>query len=600
MDNSSSLWSNVRRTLRTYRRIAGKELAGYCFAATGQVALVLMQTWFGGRIINDLVRVVSRHQTNTKLITFDISVLIASGILEQMCWALLTFFEKRAYHKWSRHNYFTFLEKTSRLSLGQFEDKKLRQELNVLWQEGYAWKPVNFAQELLYVFHAGLRTCATFVILVTLLPILIPILLIASLPTLFVEKHSASVKWGIWGAKGDDSQTFWSISTLLHNRDSVLEITPQGSRDYLLGKADKAIANFLNAQVKVLQRFLFQVLSTRLFEGLVVGGINVWLLVRVITTRGAFTIGQYSIYAGIVQQFQSSTSTVYKSAVNIFDLNHFMSIYYHFLDSQSPVLRPAKPVKLAKDAPITIEYREVSFAYPKTKKLILESINLTIKPGDHIALVGENGAGKSTLIKLLLRFYDVTSGQILVNGTDIRELDLESWYYHIGALFQAFNHYPLTLNENITIGRAKQPPQTGLVTKAMQLAGLTNLAGSFDYGDATVLDPSFEKGVELSGGQWQKVALARAFYRDADILILDEPTSAVDAKAEYEIFQQIHKTQADKTTIVVSHRFSTVRQADRILVVNHGTIEEDGSHADLLARKGLYKEMFDKQAAGYR
>jgi ATP-binding cassette subfamily B protein len=573
---------------------------GYCAAAIGQVVLILVQTWFGGRIINDLVRVVSRHQTDTRSIVFDVSVLIASGILEQMCWALLSYFERRAYHKWSRHNYFTFLGKTSRLSLGQFEDKQLRQELNVLWQEGYSYKPANFAQELLYLFHGGLRMVSTFVILVVLLPLLIPVLLLASIPTLLVEKRSASVLWGIWGAKGDDSQTFWAISNLLHSRDSVLEITPQGSRNYLLNKADTAIGNFLNAQIKALRGFLLFVLSTRLFEGLIVGSINIWLLVRVITTRGAFSIGQYSIYAGIIQQFQGSTSTVYKSAVNIFDYNHFMSIYYHFLDSQSAVTAPTNPVKLAKSVPITIEYRHVGFSYPGARKPVFKELNLIINPGEHIALVGQNGAGKSTLIKLLLRFYDVSSGQILINGTDIRELDLESWYYHLGALFQTFNHYPLTLSENISIGRSKQTAQKGLITKAMQLAGLGNFAGSLEYGDDTMLEPSFTKGMELSGGQWQKVALARAFYRDAGILILDEPTSAVDAKAEYEIFRQIHKTQADKTTIVVSHRFSTVRQAERILVINNGTIEEAGSHRELIKKDGLYKEMFDKQAAGYR
>lgn len=600
MDNSNSLLANAKRSLKTYRRIAGGELLGYCLAATGQIVFVLAQTWFGGRIINDLVRVVSRHQTDTRRIVFDIAVLIASGILEQICWALLNYFEKRAYHKWSRHNFFTFLEKTSQLSLGQFEDKEVTQELNVLMQEGYAWKPINFAQELLYLFHSGLRMLSTFVILATLLPILIPILIIASIPTLLVEKRAANVHWGIWAAKGDQGQVFWSIAYLLQHRDSVLEIKPQGSRKFLLGKADAAISSFFDAQVKALRRFLSQVLATRLFEGLVVGGINVWLLVRVVTTRGAFSIGQYSIYAGIVQQFQSSTSTVYKSAVNIFDFNHFMTIYNHFLDSKSSLVMPAKPVKLAKDAPLTIECRDVGFKYPNTDKPVFKHLNLVIKPGDHIALVGRNGAGKSTLIKLLLRFYDVTEGQILINGHDIRELELSSLYYHVGVLFQTFNHYPLTLPENVSIGRVGPSHQSGLVAKAIKLAGLGNFSDGLEHGEDTVLQPSFSKGTELSGGQWQKVALARAFYRDAGILILDEPTAAVDANAEYDIFRQIHKTQADKTTIIVSHRFSTVRQADRILVLNNGAIEESGSHEELIGRKGLYKEMFSKQAAGYR
>jgi ATP-binding cassette subfamily B protein len=441
---------------------------------------------------------------------------------------------------------------------------------------------------------------ATFVVLVSLLPWLVPILLLASVPTLLVEKRAAGIKWGIWNAHGDDSQTFWAISLLLYSRDSVLEIKPQGSREFLLKRADDTIGAFFRAQVKVLRSFVGLVLTTRLFEGLVVGGINIWLLLRVVWTHGRFTIGQYSIYVGMVQQFQSSTGTVYKNLASLFDYNNFMTIYNDFLNLSPMLEEPKKPVKLAKDEPITIEFKNVRFGYPQSKEPIFDDLNLTIEPGDHIALVGENGAGKSTLIKLLLRFYDVNEGQILINGTDLRQLDIGSWYYHVGALFQTFNHYPLTLFENVSIGRAKQAPQAKAVQRALQMAGINKLTSSLEYKEDTILDASFQKGTELSGGQWQKVALARAFYRDAPILILDEPTSAVDAKAEYAIFEQIRKTQADKTTLIVSHRFSTVRQADRILVIEKGKIIEDGSHDQLVKKAGLYKEMFEKQAAGYR
>lgn len=600
MESDPSLLSNIKRSLKNYVQIAPGELTGYGVAAIGQVVFVLLQTWFGGRIINDLVQVVSQHYTDTRRIAFDMGVLIASGISEQVCWALLTYFEKRAYHRWSRYNFFSFLKKTSQLSAGQFEDKTVMQDLNVLLQEGYAWKPINFAQELLYLFHAGLRMLSTFVILATLLPLLIPILLLASIPTLLVEKKAARVHWGIWAAKGDESQTFWSIAWLLQRRDSVLEIQPQGSREFLLGKADAAISSFFAAQFRAVKQFLSQVLATRVFEGLIVGAINIWLLLRVITTKGKFSIGQYSIYAGLVQQFQNSISTVYKSAVNVFDFNQFMTVYSRFMDNAPDLITPARAVKLDPDEPLTVEYKEVSFKYPGADSLVFAGLNLTIKPGDHIAIVGQNGAGKSTLIKLLLRFYDVTEGQILVNGHDIREIDLASLYEHVGVLFQTLNHYPLTLAENVSIGRSNKAVNQGLVSRALSLAGLSAFAKTLPYGEDTVLEPAFNKGVELSGGQWQKVALARAFYRDADLLVLDEPTSAVDATAEYEIFRQIHKTQADKTTIIVSHRFSTVRQAKRILVIEKGRIKEEGTHSQLMRQNGLYKEMFSKQAQGYR
>lgn len=600
MTQTTHLFKNAWRSLATYWRIAPVGLVNYLMFAALETGLVLVQTFFIGRIINDLIRAVSTKNTDMRQFTFDVSVLILAGIAESICWALLMYFERQSYHRWSRYNFFIFLNKTSQLSLGQYENKELRQRLNADVQDGYAWKPANFAQELLYTFHSGLRLIVNLSVLATLLPILIPILILASIPTLLVEKASAKVQWGIWGAKGDQAQSFWAIGALLHNKDSVSEITPQGSRAFLVNKADSAIGSFFTAQIMIMRKFLWRILGTRVFEGMVAGAINVYLIFKVVRSGGAFSVGQYSIYASIIQQFQSSVSLIYRNIVNLLDYNQYMENYFAFLDSPSDIPIIANPIKLSPKEPLVIVFDNVSFKYPEGASYIFKNLSLTINAGDHIALVGENGAGKSTIIKLLMRFYDVTEGKITVNGHDIKQLDLESWYEHIGVLFQDFNHYPLTLNENISIGRVSRPASGTIVKKAMKLAGITSLSSKLEYGSKTILDPSFEKGADLSGGQWQKVALARAFYRDAAILILDEPTSAVDANAESEIFEQIHANQQNKTTIIVSHRFSTVRQADRILVVQNGHIAQDGSHTELIGVTGLYKTMFEKQAAGYK
>jgi ATP-binding cassette subfamily B protein len=600
MSTQTHLFNNAKRSISIYWHIAKYGLLGYVIFAALQVGLVLLQTFLLGRIINDLVRAVTTKSSDLHPFIFDVGALIFASISETLCWAFLSFFERQSYHRWSRHNFYTFLAKTSQLTLGQYENKALRQRLNAVVQDGYAWKPANFAQELLYAFHSSLRLIVNFAALATLLPILVPILILASIPTLLVEKASAKVQWGIWGAKGDQAQSFWAIAGLLHNKDSVLEITPQGSRAYLLKKADTAIGVFFNAQLAVIRNFLWRILSTRIFEGLVAGGVNVYLIVKVVHSKGAFSVGQYSIYASIIQQFQTSVSLIYSNLVSLLDLNQYMENYYAFLDSPTDIPLAVHPVKLSPNVALRIVFDDVSFKYPEGKNYIFKHLSLTINSGDHIAIVGENGAGKSTLIKLLMRFYDASEGSITINGHDIRTLDLPSWYEHIGVLFQDFNHYPLTLNENISIGRVSKPTSGPLIAKALRLAGITQLPATLEYGNDTILDPSFEKSADLSGGQWQKVALARAFYRDATILVLDEPTSAVDANAESEIFDQIRKKQKAKTTIIVSHRFSTVRQADRILVVQDGQIAQDGSHEELMASRGLYKTMFDKQAAGYK
>jgi ATP-binding cassette subfamily B protein len=217
-----------------------------------------------------------------------------------------------------------------------------------------------------------------------------------------------------------------------------------------------------------------------------------------------------------------------------------------------------------------------------------------------VALVGENGAGKSTLIKLLLRFYRPTSGQILINGIDLQDMAIESWYKQLATLIQDFNQYPLTIAENIEIGRSSQKANIKLLKRAAKFGNVDQQVAGYEHGWETVLDSSFKKGVEPSGGQWQRVALARAFYRGAEMIILDEPTSAIDAKAEYDIFNNIFLHYKDKTALIVSHRFSTVRRANRIIVLDHGKIIEEGSHHQLMKKEGLYHDMFSKQAEGYR
>jgi ATP-binding cassette subfamily B protein len=277
-----------------------------------------------------------------------------------------------------------------------------------------------------------------------------------------------------------------------------------------------------------------------------------------------------------------------------------MSNLFGFLE-----LTPAMPVA-ANPRPIPhpikhgIEFRNVSFKYPNRPEAVLKNVNLFIRPGEKVALVGSNGAGKTTLIKLLTRLYDPSEGQILLDGVDLREYDLNELRDSIGVIFQDFVRYQATAKENISFGQIKAVEDDARIADAAERGGAVEVIDGLPEKWETMLGQMFERGTELSGGQWQKMALGRAFMRDGEVLVLDEPTAALDAEREYEIFQRFRDLTTGKIAVLISHRFSTVRMADRIAVLEDGAIAELGSHAELLALGGTYARLFNMQAEGYR
>jgi ATP-binding cassette subfamily B protein len=280
----------------------------------------------------------------------------------------------------------------------------------------------------------------------------------------------------------------------------------------------------------------------------------------------------------------------------------YVNDYFELLALKPRLPENPHPVAVAPAGPPPrIEFDNVTFHYPGSKHNVLSGVSFTLEPGAGLAVVGANGAGKTTLIKLLLRLYDPTTGRILVDGVDLREVDAASWYRRIGALFQDFNRYDsLSVRDNIALGRPEARATLEEVKAAAAEAGSDAFIEEYPQAYNQILNRSYQDGIEPSGGQWQRIALARAFYRNADILILDEPTSAIDAKGEFEIFEQIAASQRDKSTIIISHRFSTVRNADTIIVLEDGRITERGTHDELVKLRGRYHELFELQASGYR
>jgi ATP-binding cassette subfamily B protein len=315
---------------------------------------------------------------------------------------------------------------------------------------------------------------------------------------------------------------------------------------------------------------------------------------------GAISIGTLTALTGAIVQVSSNIQQIFSTLSGIADQALFLTDLLAFFEME-PTIR-SKPNALPTPRPITrgFEFRNVSFCYPGTSRLVLDRLNFQLRPGERVALIGENGQGKTTIVKLITRLYDPTEGQIFLDGVDLREYDLEDLYREIGVIFQDFMRYELTARENIAVGKIEQVGDLHLVQNAAFKSLAHEVVEKLPSRYEQMLGRRFEGGVDLSGGEWQKLALARAYLRDAQLLILDEPTASLDARSECEVFQRFAELTAGKMALFISHRFSTVRMADRIVVLENGRIAEEGSHDELASLGGRYAEMFEMQAASYR
>ena len=316
-------------------------------------------------------------------------------------------------------------------------------------------------------------------------------------------------------------------------------------------------------------------------------------------TGGGLTIGSFTLLVSMLDQLGSRAANASTQFAHIYENSLYADHYFEFLALPDLIPKAAKPVPLGEPAPPRIEFRNVSFRYPGSESDALKNVSFVIEPGESVALVGHNGAGKTTIVKLLCRFYDPAEGGIFINGANLKDVDTREWYRFLGTLFQEFVRYHFSVRENIMLG-APERNDTAAMKEAARRSGAAEFIEHLPGGYEQILGKEFEDGVDLSGGQWQKIAIARAFYESPPVLILDEPTSAIDAEAEYDIFSNLEQQYKSKTLVLVSHRFSTVRNAGKIIVLEQGQIVESGSHDDLMARAGEYAKLFQIQARGYR
>ncbi len=522
---------------------------------------------------------------------------VAAGLITGFGFLCMNYAKRLMYFSFVRWSTNTFMTKLSQIDLPKFYDDKTRNQINKV-AGSYVWQLSALSESNLDLIYGVLRFLAITAVVAQITWWLVPVIALFLLPTLFAEGKLAKLQWFVWDEKGDQRHIFWGLEWIIRRAKGQMELRSSQASKYILNKINKMNKDFYEEQESRYKNASRSLIVTKVFEsaGTAIGAV----VVLKQFLGGAISLERYFFLSGALLRVGGALNAIFGTLSRMQDPLLFANSYFSLIDQKTDPANITATKKVSSTKTPEIQFEDISFTYPGQSKPIFEKLNLQIKPGEHVALVGENGAGKSTLIKLLLRFYKPDSGRILINGINLNDLSIESWYDQIATLFQTFNEYPLSIKENIQIGRSTKKPDDELLKKAAEFGGVNELVEGYEYGWDTVLDSSFKKGVEPSGGQWQRVALSRAFYRQASVLILDEPTSAIDAKAEYTIFNNIFDHYDNKTALIVSHRFSTVRRANRIIVLDEGKIVEQGTHQELMKSDGLYNNLFTKQAEGYR
>jgi ATP-binding cassette subfamily B protein len=436
------------------------------------------------------------------------------------------------------------------------------------------------------------------ILLVGFSPWLAVVVILAAVPNFLSNSRFAEMAFRALTHRAPEARLLSYIENLLTSNETVKEIKLFGLGEALKKRYEDLFAQFLEEDTSIARRNTYASLAWGMLSNLAYYGSYIWVIVRTITQ--AITLGDMTMFLSVFRQSQRAVQSLLENFSRLYENNLYLDNLIDFLKIE-PALRTPENGKIA-PAPIVegVRFENVSFKYPGSEKYVLKNVNLFIKPGESIALVGLNGAGKTTLIKLLTRLYDPTEGRITLDGTDLRDFDLKSLHQRFGVIFQDFVRYQFSIKENIGFGQVEDLDNQVRIEEAADKGGATEVVSELPDGYETVLGRRWNRGHELSGGQWQKIALSRAFMRKAEVLILDEPTSALDAQAEYEIFLRFRELMEGRIAVLISHRFSTVRMADRIVVLSEGRIIELGSHEELMAHNQNYAHLFNLQAEGYR
>ena len=542
------------------------------------------------------ISLVLRHQplppTFWTLVAIEIGLNVLLGLLTRA----VDYSDSLLANRYTQHVSVRVMEQASQLDLTTYENPLFYDRLERARVQ--ATDRLAMIQLMGRLFQQVITTLIFSIALVLASPWLVLLMAFGVLPSFIGETHYAFLGYAKNFRQTPAKRQMDYLRQVAGSREGAKEVKLFGLNKFFTNRF-QALANRIYLEDVTLSR------SKLIVGGLlgVIGtlgyyGAYVYVIWR--TLRGAYDLAQFSFLTAAIQQASSNLQQVFSTASGIADQALFLTDLIAFFDMKPTV--QSNPDGLRTPQPIQrgFEFRNVSFAYPGTDRRVLKNFNLTLSPGERIALIGENGQGKTTVVKLIPRLYDPTEGQILLDGIDLREYSLEDLHSHIGVIFQDFMRFEMTARENISVGRVDRPHQQADIESAAHKSLADTVVSKLADGYDQMLGRRFEGGVELSGGEWQKIALARAYLRDAQLLILDEPTASLDARSELEVFERFAELTEGKMALLISHRFSTVRMADRIVVLEGGRLIEEGNHQQLMARAGVYAGMFEMQAASYR
>jgi ATP-binding cassette subfamily B protein len=498
--------------------------------------------------------------------------------------------------KFIRHISVRIMHHASRLDLANYEDPLFHDKLERARVQ--ATDRLGMVQQLGRLVQQVITTVTLAASILLFSPWLLIVLVACVIPAFLGESHFAFLGYAQAFRQTPVKRQIDYLRFLGASKDSAKELKLFGLSKFLTDRFqqlsdDIYIQNVSLAKRRLLASSLLSLLTT-------VGYYGAYAYVILETIQGKMSVGTLTFLTGAIAGASANLQMIFSTFSSIADQSLFLTDLLQFFAVKPTVFSKPNALKAPRPIKIGIEFRDVSFSYPGGGRPILKNLNLFLKPDERIALIGENGEGKTTIVKLLTRLYDPTFGQVLLDGVDLREYDLEDYASNIAVIFQDFMRYDMTAWENIAVGQIGSRENLDKVELAAKKSLAEGVIKKLPRGYDQMLGRRFETGVDLSGGEWQKVALARAYLRDAQILVLDEPTAALDARSEHEVFERFAELTKGKMALLISHRFSTVKMADRIIVLERGVIAEEGRHEQLMAHGGRYAEMFEMQAASYR
>jgi ATP-binding cassette, subfamily B, bacterial len=508
---------------------------------------------------------------------------------------VIGYFDALLADRFTRHVSLLVMEHASRLDLASYEDPMFHDKLERARVQ--ATDRIAMIQAIGLVAQQIVAAVSLSLGILWFSPWLLAVLVAAVVPAFLGESHFAFLGYAQNIRQTPTRRKLDYLRTVGASKESAKELRLFGLSGFLSAQYAQFSNEIYDENVRLARRRLWVGAALSLLSTAGYYAAFAYVIYRTVT--GSLSWGSLQFLAGAIAGASSNIQSVFSTFSSIADQSLFLTDLVEFL-RVGPKIR-SKPDALPAPRPIRdgFKFERVSFSYPGSQRRILDQLDFRFEAGERIALIGENGQGKTTLVKLLTRLYDPTSGRILLDGVDLRDYSMEDLQSQIGVIFQDFMRYEMTARANIGVGRIELA-ETDEVYRAARKSLASQVIEQLPKRYEQLLGVRFEGGVDLSGGEWQKIALARAYIRDAQVMILDEPTASLDARSEYEVFQRFAELTEGKSALLISHRFSTVRMADRIVVLQDGRIVEQGSHRDLLSLGGQYAAMFELQASGYR